>query len=79
MILTIKADGSPHGTTITTEDGRQLPATSVRFSHSGRDALPIVEIELVMPRVDVVGDGKAYIDGREVKRIIYADGGEDEF
>ena len=37
------------------------------------------ELDIMLTNVGLYGDGKAYFDGREVRRIIYADGGEEEF
>lgn len=79
MKLRIAADGSKGGTVITDDDGRSVDrVTSVRFEHSaGKD--PVIHIDLALSAAGLLGEGKVHFRGRQISRIIYADGGEEEF
>lgn len=81
MILHVEADGSVHGTKITTEDGIDISnsISGVKFIHDA-GALPKVEVTLNL--MDISVEGTAYVqrtvDGRvfhrEVKSITFIDG-----
>jgi hypothetical protein len=67
-------------TRVEDETGRMLDGvTAVRFRHEAPGRLAIVEIDMIAHEVGFPGEGKVYIGGREVRRIIFADGGEEEF
>ncbi|MHB1086140.1 MAG: hypothetical protein ACYCZ0_00135 [Minisyncoccota bacterium] len=79
MKIKIIADGSSLGTRVVDESGHDIAGvTTVRFSHTAQSS-PRLEIDLYAAEVEVGGSAKVLVMGREVRRIIYADGGEEEF
>lgn len=80
MKIRVEGDGTPTGTRVFTESGEDITAciTAVNFRHDAGKP-PAVEIDFHMPVVGFAGEGKAFFNGRQVSRIVYADGGEEEF
>lgn len=77
----IQADGSPCGTQITTEDGRDLggSVTGVTFRHDAGN-IPVAELTIGFVEIEYEGLAKLYgPGGKEVARIEYADGTFEEF
>ncbi len=69
-------DGKP---AVLREDGSPIEGvTGARITIKPFDVVR-AELDIMLSKVGLHGDGKAYFDGREVSRIIYADGGEEEF
>lgn len=61
------------------EDGKPIAGvTGARITLKADDIVR-AELDIIVSKVGLYGEGKAYFDGREVSRIIYADGGEEEF
>lgn len=79
MKLKVTADGSKGGTTVADESGNPVQnVTTVRFEHLvGKE--PTVEVEILLSHAGLLGEGKVFFRNREVRRVIYADGGEEEF
>jgi hypothetical protein len=79
MRLRITADGSKAGTRIVDENDNTVDhVTAVRFEHrAGKE--PVVQVDLDLSPAGLLGEGRVHFRGREVRRIIYADGGEEEF
>lgn len=80
MNLRVEGDGTANGTRVLTESGVDISdsVAAVHFRHeSGKE--PVVEVDIHMPVVGFPGEGKAYFAGRQIVRIVYADGGEEEF
>lgn len=79
MKLQVTADGSSIGTTVTDESGQPVDnVIAVRFEHRAGKS-PTVEVDISLSQAGLLGEGKVYFRDREVRRIIYADGGEEEF
>lgn len=80
MKFTVSGDGTITGTRVVDESGNDISksVSAVRFSHQA-GGVPIVEIDVIPREIGFPGEGKVYIGGRQVSRIIYADGGEEEF
>lgn len=78
-ILVIEANGGVRDTRVTSSDGRDLThlITAVRWSHNAGDA-PQAEIEVMCTPGRMQGAVNKITDqaGREIRRIVYADGTE---
>jgi len=61
------------------EDGRPVPGViGARISIKPNDIIR-AELDINLSTVGLLGEGKVFYGGREIRRIIYADGGEEEF
>lgn len=81
MRVTIKSDGEPLGTIVTTEDGVDLSdrISGVSFSH---DSGELPRLNLYLGLTPLVIEGYARMigpDGRQVRRIEYVDGSAETF
>ena len=80
MKVRIEADGRRSGTFIREEGGSKIDGISaIAFEHrAGSD--PEIRLELCLISVGVVGEAKVYgPGGKEVKKVIFADGSEVEY
>ncbi len=75
-IQIVMQDGRP---AVLREDGQPIHGVTGARITIKPDDIVRAELDIFVSRVGLYGDGKAYFDGREVRRIIYADGGEEEF
>ncbi|PHR83101.1 hypothetical protein [Henriciella sp.] len=82
MKLRIKSDGTQFGTCVVDENGRDISShiTGVSFVHSA-GGVPVANLELHLVEIEEY-DGKVVMigpDGKEVRRIEYADGSVDDY
>lgn len=80
MKIKVTGDGTVTGTRVVDESGSDISdaVTAVRFEHAA-GKLPRVEVDLQFVEVGFPGDGAFYFKGRQIERIVYADGGEELF
>lgn len=78
MRVTLLADGTPGGTRLLTEDGNPLKITGVRFEQRAH-GLPVLEADIVLSSAGLTGDVRPFFNGREVAKVVFADGGEELF
>ena len=81
MKVRIEADGSPRGTKVYGPDGDDITSniTEVSFLHQAH-AAPEIRICIILSPGVIEGEAKMYgANGREVRKVIYADGTEEEY
>jgi len=81
--VTIKADGRPGGTRIYTPNGEDIShkVIAVSFRHEVASTIPVAELELAFISIEAVDVPVRMVGpgGKEVRRIVYADGTMDVF
>lgn len=81
MKVRIEADGGTRGTKIFGPDGENISqtVTEVSFTHqAGRQ--PEIRIGITLCPVSIEGEAKMYgANGKEVRKVIYADGTEQDY
>ena len=80
MKVRIEADGRGNGTFIRGEDGSKIDGiNAIAFEHrAGRD--PEIRLELCLISIGIESEAKVYgPGGKEVKKVIFADGSEVEY
>lgn len=81
MKVRIEADGTPRGTKIYGPNGDDIThnVTEVSFQHQAHGA-PELRIGIILSPGVIEGEAKIYgANGKEVRKVIYADGTEDEY
>jgi len=81
MKVRIEADGTTRGTRIFDEAGNDISknVTEVSFKHQAGGGPEIAIGIMLMPAV-IEGEAKMYgANGKEVRKVIYADGTEQEY
>ncbi|HBF30857.1 hypothetical protein [Rhizobium sp.] len=80
MKVFIEANGQVRGTTVKDEHGNGILGVSgVEFAHHVGD-MPAARLTIILPVVSIECEAKAYgPDGREIIKIMYADGTETEY
>ncbi|WP_347271834.1 hypothetical protein [Rhizorhabdus histidinilytica] len=75
------SDGSPVGTRVFTDDGRQVrEVVGVNWRHEEAGRLPVLDVQIGLYEIEAEGEMRVLVghpaDGglREVKRIAFADG-----
>lgn len=80
MKVRIESDGSSVGTRILNEDGSSIAGVvTVSFEHTARRD-PQIRLELCIVSYVIEGEAKVYgPDGKQIKKMIFADGSEIEY
>lgn len=73
------SDGTPHGTKITDENGKDIDGVTRVTWRAAVNDINRAEIELLFVDMDVQGEARMMGPRGEVRRIEYADGTVDEF
>ncbi len=81
MKVRIEADGDPRGTRIYGPDGSDITktVTEVTFQHQS-NGVPEIKIGIILSPVVIEGEAKMYgANGKEVRKVVYADGTEVDY
>jgi len=81
MKVRIEADGHTRGTRIYGPDGDDITSTvtEVSFQHQAY-GVPEIKLGIVLSPITIEGEAKMYgANGKEVRKVIYADGTEVEY
>lgn len=81
MKVRIEADGHPKGTRIFGPDGEDITrtVTEVSFQRQG-GGVPEIKIGITLSPVVIEGEAKMYgANGKQVRKVIYADGTEVDY
>lgn len=79
MNVKLISNGAAAGTLVLDESGAAIEGiTGVRVSVKAGDICRM-ELDLIPREIKVEGVAKTFVRGRQISRIVYADGGEEEF
>ena len=79
MNVRIISDGTDAGTRVLNEEGAPIRGIrAIKFS-AAVDEINEAAITLSFVQIDSAAKARFYVEGREVARIIYADGSEADF
>lgn len=80
MMVKVVSDGTPGGTKVLVDGEPINEITGIRFSINTRDIGRVgLDLDLVARDVELQGEASIFLKGRKISRVIYADGGEEEF
>ena len=80
MKAKVISTGDVWGTRVVREDGVEIEnITAVHWEHAQPGAVPRLSVDLAMAEIEAEGELSVYVGGKEVRRIIYADGSAEDF
>ena len=79
MNVRIQSGSTPFGTKVTTQDGSEIDGLSAVTVKIDVDDINRAELHLAIAEIEVEASARAYVGGKEVRRIEYADGTVAEF
>jgi hypothetical protein len=79
MHVKIISDGTPRGTKVLTADGSPVTGLTGIIFRADIDDVNRAELSLSCALIDAEASARVFVNGREVRRIEYADGTVEEF
>lgn len=79
MHVRIISDGTARGTKVLTADGNPVSGLTGVVFRAEIDDVNRAELSLLCAVIDAEASARVFVDGKEVRRIEYADGSVEEF